>query len=113
MIEGKNYKILEYQDVFDACEHMEVAGEAIGENLRRINHEGKGEEDRAEFLNDLFTVIAAAGVGAAICKQQGGLVLMKEGITPEEKKEAMEALAKLRPQPIRPVKLFNPGGMPQ
>lgn len=113
MIEGKNFKILEFQDIVDACNNMEEAGSAIGSKLRAMNYEGKGEQDRAEFMSDLLTVLAAAGVGAAIAKTQGGLVLMKEGSSKEDQKEAMAALEKLRAKTSKPVKLFNTGGVPQ
>lgn len=111
MIEGKNFKILEFQDIVDACNNMEEAGNAIGARLEAMNHEGKGKQDRAEFMGDLLTVLAAAGVGAAVAKKQGGLVLMKEGCGPEDHKEAIAALEKLRKQngggPV------TPGGIPQ
>ena len=68
MIEGKNFKILEFQDIVDACNNMKEAGNAIGAKLKAMNVDGKGDQDRAEFLGDLLTVLAAAGVGAAVAK---------------------------------------------
>ena len=96
MIEGKNFKILEFQDIVDACNNMEEAGNAIGKKLKAMNVDGKGEQDRAEFMGDLLTVLAAAGVGAAMAKSQGGLVMLKEGASTEDHKEAVAALEELR-----------------
>ena len=50
MIEGKNYKILEFQDIVDACNNMEEAGNAIGAKLKDMNVDGKGDKDCASFL---------------------------------------------------------------
>lgn len=112
MIEGKNFKILEFQDIVDACNNMEEAGNAVGARLHAMNYEGKGEQDRAEFLGDLLTVLAAAGVGAAVAKTQGGLVLMKEGCTQEDHKEAVAALEELRKKIKKPAAPIPFGSMP-
>lgn len=112
MIEGKNFKIFEFQDIVDACNHIEgIAGEI----LKKVDASDPEcpPEMSYKLVDDMFTVIGAAGVGAAVCKQQGGLVLMKEGFTKEDEKEAVQALEKLRPKPQRPVLQFNPGGAPQ
>lgn len=112
MIEGKNFKILEFQDIVAACNNMEEAGNAIGEKLKTMNVDGKGEQDRAEFMGDLLTVLAAAGVGAAMAKAQGGLVMLKEGASPEDHKEAVVALEELRKK-SRAAAAATPGGIPQ
>lgn len=112
MIEGKNFKILEFQDIVDACNNMEEAGNAIAAKLKAMNVDGKGDQDRAEFLGDLLTVLSAAGVGAAVAKSNGGLVLMKEGCTPEDHKEAIAALEELRKKIEKPTALIPFGGMP-
>lgn len=96
MIEGKNFKILEFQDIVDACNNMEEAGNAIGAKLKAMNVDGKGDQDRAEFLGDLLTVLAAAGVGAAVAKTQGGLVIINEKATEEDKKAAADILKERR-----------------
>ena len=98
MIEGKNFKILEFQDIVDACNNMEEAGNAIGAKLKAMNVDGKGDQDRAEFLGDLLTVLAAAGVGAAIARTQGGLVIINEKATEEDRKAAADALRERRQQ---------------
>ena len=112
MIEGKNFKILEFQDIVDACNNMEEAGNAIGAKLKAMNVDGKGDQDRAEFMGDLLTVLAAAGVGAAMAKAQGGLVMLKEGANPEDHKEAVAALEELRKK-SRAAAAATPGGIPQ
>lgn len=112
MIEGKNFKILEFQDIVDACNNMEEAGNAIGAKLKAMNVDGKGDQDRAEFMGDLLTVLAAAGVGAAVAKSQGGLVLMKEGCTQEDHKEAVAALEELRKKIKKPAAPILFGSMP-
>lgn len=112
MIEGKNFKILEFQDIVDACNNMEEAGNAIGAKLKAMNVDGKGDQDRAEFLGDLLTVLAAAGVGAAVAKTQGGLVLMKEGCTQEDHKEAVAALEELRKKIKKSTAPIPFGSMP-
>lgn len=43
MIEGKNFKILEFQDIVDACNNMEEAGNAIDAKLKAMNVDGKGD----------------------------------------------------------------------
>ena len=96
MIEGKNFKILEFQDIVDACNNMEEAGNAIGAKRKAMNVDGKGDQDRAEFLGDLLTVLAAAGVGAAVAKTQGGLVIINEKATEEDKKAAADVLKERR-----------------
>lgn len=114
MIEGKNFKILEFQDIVDACNNMEAAGNAIATKLHTMNVDGKGKQDSEDFLGDLLTVLVAAGVGAAIAKKQGGLILMKESATAEDKRAAAEALAKLRPINLvsQTEKGFTPGRIP-
>ena len=80
--------------------------------LKAMNVDGKGDQDRAEFLGDLLTVLAAAGVGAAVAKTQGGLVLMKEGCTQEDHKEAVAALEELRKKIKKPAAPIPFGSMP-
>lgn len=103
MIDGKNFKIYEPDDVVEACNNIEEAGGAIANILREIDKDGLGEKDALDFLGNLYTVLAAAGVGAAVCKQQGGLVLIKEGCTEEEHREAVKALEELRQKMARPA----------
>lgn len=96
MIDGKNFRIYETQDVVDACNNIEEAAAAIAGCLRKWNHEGMGEQDARDFMGNIFTVLTAAGVGAAACMRQGGIVLMKEGCSEEDRVAAMAALDDLR-----------------
>ena len=57
-------------------------------------------------------MLAAAGVGAAVAKSQGGLVLMKEGCTKEDHKEAVAALEELRKKIKKPAAPIPFGSMP-
>ena len=115
MIEGKNFRIIEVQDILDACNHLEQVAVEI---LKRVE---AGDEAVAPFdaarkiVEDTFMAIGAAGVGAAIAKKQGGLVLLMEGCTREDQRAAAEALEKLRPINLgsQAEKGFTPGGIPQ
>lgn len=98
MILGRNYIIYEYQDIFIAADAMDEAADAIGAILQELNYEGKGEKIREKFMKNLAVLTAAAGVGAAVSKHQGGLLVMQEGCTEEDKKAASEALLQLRQQ---------------
>lgn len=113
MIDGKNFKIYEPDDIIQAANRLEAMAVKIKEMADEKNPLLEPFDQTYAIVNDLFTAIAAAGIGWTICKQQGGLVLMKEGSSQEDHKEAVEALEKLRAKSSKPVKLFNPGGMPQ
>lgn len=95
MIKRENFVVIETQDIVDACDHIERAGIAIGEMLMQTNADGKGQQDKEDFLGDLMIVLCAAGAGAAVCKHQGGIVAMKEEATEEEKQEAARLLKEL------------------
>lgn len=103
MIEGKNFIIYEHQDVVDACDNIEEAANAIAGCLRQWNHEGKGEQDACDFMGNILTVLSAAGVGAAVCEYQGGIVIIKEGATKADRQEAMKALDALRKTTAAPL----------
>lgn len=113
MIEGKNFRIYESQDVVDACNNIEEAAMAIAGCLRKWNHEGKGEQDARDFLGNIFTVLSAAGVGAAVCMHQGGIVLMKEGCSKEDHDAAIAALEELRKKKAEAPAQTAPDNIPQ
>lgn len=96
MIDGKNFRIYETQDVVDACNNIEEAAVSIAACLRKWNHEGMGDQDARDFMGNMFTVLTAAGVGAAACMHQGGIVLMKEGCSEQDRAAAVAALDELR-----------------
>lgn len=98
MILGNSYVIYEYQDIFTAADAMDDAAGTIGAILQEFNPGGRGTEIRDKFLDNLEILLAAAGVGAAVSKHQGGLLVMQAGCTEENMNEANEALLQLRKQ---------------
>lgn len=112
MIEGKNFKIYEPDDIVQAANRLEVMALKIKEMADDKNPLLEPFDHTYAIVNDLFTAIAAAGIGCAICKQQGGLVLLKEGASPEDHKEAVAALEELRKK-SRAAAAATTGGIPQ
>lgn len=112
MIEGKNFKIYEPDDIVQAANRLEVMALKIKEMADEKNPLLEPFDHTYAIVNDLFTAIAAAGIGCAICKQQGGLVLLKEGASPEDHKEAVAALEELRKK-ARDAAAATPGGILQ
>lgn len=112
MIDGKNFKIYEPDDIIQAANRLEVMALKIKEMADDKNPLLEPFDHTYAIVNDLFTAIAAAGIGCAICKQQGGLVLLKEGASPEDHKEAVAALEELRKK-SRAAAAATPGGIPQ
>lgn len=94
MIEGKNFRIIEDQDILKACNFLEDAG--IGMLKEQEKDHDEHDQYILEFVDNIFTAITAAGVGAAVARTQGGLVLLKEGATEEDKQAAAEALREKR-----------------
>ena len=113
MIDGENFRIYEPQDVIDACNNVEEAAGAIAGCLRKWNHEGHGEQDACDFMGNIFTVLTAAGVGAAVCMQQGGIVEMKEGFSKEDHDAAIAALEEIRKRKASAADQNAAGGIPQ
>lgn len=112
MIITEQYKIVEPQDVVQACDNIAAACTTIAEGLRKKNYEGQGEQDYADFMGDLYVVLTAAGVGAAVCKQQAGIVALKEGATDEDKAAAVAALEELRKKASQKAETEAVGGLP-
>lgn len=75
---------------------MEAAGDTIGVLLEKLNCGGDGQYTRDDFAATLTTVLCAAGIGAAVCKSQGGMVVLKEEASDEDKQEAAQLLEELR-----------------
>ena len=98
MILGGKYMIIEPEDIVGACDHLKRIMVAANKQVEDGASAIKGFESAAGVVvGDIFIVIAAAGVGAAICKQQqGGLLVMKEGASPEDYQEAQAAMDELR-----------------
>lgn len=116
MIEGKKYMIIEPQDIVDACDHLERVMIEANKQIEAGAPEVLGMKNAAcGIVVDIFTAIAAAGVGAAIAKKQGGLIILKEDATADDKRAAAEALEKLRPINLgsQTEKGFTPGDIPQ
>lgn len=112
MIDGKNFKIYEPDDIVQAANRLEVMALKIKEMADKKNPLLKPFDHTYAIVNDLFTAIAAAGIGCAICKQQGGLVLLKEGASPEDHKKAVAALEELRKKIKKPAAPIPFGSMP-
>lgn len=98
MIDGKNFKIYEPDDIIQAVDRLEVMALKIKEMVDAKNPAMEPFNHTDQIVSDLFTAIAAAGIGAAVCKHQGGIVIIREDATEEEKREAMKALDSLRPK---------------
>ena len=98
MILGGKYMIIEPEDIVGACDHLKRIMVAANKQVEDGASAIKGFESAAGVVvGDIFIVIAAAGVGAAICKQkQGGLLVMKEGASQEDRQEAQAAMDELR-----------------
>lgn len=109
MINGNNFKIIDDQDILTACNFLEDA--AIGMLKEQEKDHDEHDDYILDFVDSIFTAIAAAGVGAAIAKTQGGLVIINEKATEEDRKAAADALRERR------QKLNNAerpgGGIPQ
>lgn len=112
MIDGKNFKIYEPDDIVQAANRLEVMAIKIKEMADEKNPLLEPFEHTYTIVNDLFTAIAAAGIGAAVARTQGGLVLLKEGASPEDHKEAVAALEELRKKIKKPAATIHSGSMP-
>lgn len=42
-----------------AAEHLEIAAPLLANVLRKINHDGKGEQDKEEFLAEMQLAVTA------------------------------------------------------
>ena len=98
MIQGGKYMIIEPEDIVGACDHLKRIMVAANKQVEDGASAIQGFESAAGVVvGDIFIVIAAAGVGAAICKQkQGGLLVMKEGASQEDRQEAKAVMDELR-----------------
>lgn len=97
MIQAEKYMIIEPEDIVAACNRMERIMTAANEQIATAAPAIQGIENAAGVVvGDVFVLIAAAGVGAAICKQQGGLLVMKEDASQEDYQEAKAAMDELR-----------------
>ena len=110
MIEGKNFRIIEDKDILKACNFLEDA--AIGMLKEQEKDHDEHDQYILDFVSNIFTTISAAGIGAAVARTQGGLVLMKEGYTQEDQKEAETAMEELRKK-YRAAAAATTGGIPQ
>lgn len=109
MINGNNFKIIDDQDILKACNFLEDA--AIGMLKEQEKDHDEHDDYILGFVDSIFTAIAAAGVGAAVARTQGGLVIINEKATEEDRKAAADILRERR------QKLNNAerpgGGIPQ
>ena len=109
MIDGQNFRIIEDEDILKACNFLEDA--AIGMLKEQEKDHDEHDQYILDFVSNIFTAIAAAGVGAAVARTQGGLVIINEKATEEDRKAAADALRERR------QKLNNTerpgGGIPQ
>lgn len=109
MIDGQNFRIIEDEDILKACNFLEDA--AIGMLEEQEKDHDEHDQYILDFVSNIFTAIAAAGVGAAVARTQGGLVIINEKATEEDRKAAADALRERR------QKLNNAerpgGGIPQ
>lgn len=90
MIDGKNFRIIEDEDILKACNFLEDA--AIGMLKEQEKDHDEHDQYILDFVSNIFTAIAAAGVGAAVAKTQGGLVIINEKATEEDRKAAADVL---------------------
>lgn len=98
MIGGKNFKIYEPDDIVEAVNRLEAMALKIKEMADAKDPAMEPFDYTEQVVSDLFTAIAAAGIGAAVCKHQGGIVIIREDASEEDKREAMKALNALRPK---------------
>ncbi|MBQ8238787.1 MAG: hypothetical protein IJZ39_11650 [Oscillospiraceae bacterium] len=98
MIQGGKWMIIEPEDIVGACDRLERIMVAANKQVEVGAPAIQGIESAAGVVvGDIFIAIAAAGIGAAICKQQqGGLLVMKEGASQEDYQEAKAAMDELR-----------------
>lgn len=96
MIDGQNFRIIEDEDILKACNFLEDA--AIGMLKEQEKDHDEHDQYILDFVSNIFTTIAAAGVGAAVARTQGGLVIINEKATEEDKKAAADALKARRQQ---------------
>ena len=110
MILGGKYMIIEPEDIVGACDHLKRIMVAANKQVEDGASAIQGFESAAGVVvGDIFIVIAAAGVGAAICKQQqGGLLVMKEGASQEDYQEAKAAMDELRRKQSEAVAATKP-----
>jgi hypothetical protein len=94
MIDGQNFRIIEDEDILKACNFLEDA--AIGMLKEQEKDHDEHDQYILDFVSNIFTTIAAAGVGAAVARTQGGLVIINEKATEEDRKAAAEALRERR-----------------
>lgn len=94
MIDGQNFRIIEDEDILKACNFLEDA--AIGMLKEQEKDHDEHDDYILGFVDSIFTAIAAAGVGAAVAKAQGGLVIINEKATEEDKKAAADILKERR-----------------
>ena len=103
MIEGKDYKVYDAEDVKAATENVREAAGHVAIWLRNQTPGPIGMDDADEWMQDVETLIAAAGVTVKAMDAKGPdafFVTYEEGTTQQRKEEIGEE-AKIAMHAIR------------
>lgn len=84
------FKVIEAEDIETAIDHIAQVGRIVAAQMEAKNYEGQGQQDAEEFAMEFGIVMYAAAVGAAVARDQGGIVAMPETMTQQEIQAAQE-----------------------
>ncbi len=96
MIHGEKFMIYETDDITNALKRLEIMAQKIKEMVDDKNPAVEPFGTTERIVGDIFTALAAAGIGAAVCERQGGIVAIQEDATEADQKEAIKILDALR-----------------
>lgn len=103
MINGEKFKIYETDDIINATKGLEIMAQKVKEMVDDKNPAIEPFDTAERLAGDVITAIHAAGIGAAVCERQGGIVIIQDDATDADRKEALKALNALRKKKAAPL----------